>query len=469
VTQTPAPTGEPASAPAAAPVWTYVRITIALESEWRVGTWRQGGADNGADRAVVGIARTIEGTESPPYLPGSSVRGSLRAHLRSQLSEQRLAVVFGPEPPEDADEAADLIASPWWVLGAVLPPASWTVRRRGQTSIDRWSRAPRRGTLRESETVDPVGGGPHAHVYLRCTEVDCRSDVLEALGSWLPRIGGGRSTGLGRARVVEMVHRDIRLDDDEDVLDLLTAGGGPDAVDTLLATRPRAVPAATSRATAMVLRVVFTLPHGWRPQATPDTPPRDRFDGSTWKGLLRHRVEYIARSLEQDACGDHRLADGSWQCGSCDVCAAFGSPHHAGVLEFATTEVTAGATSTRHRTAIDRFTGGVRDGALFAETSQTDVRLTLDVRTTAADRPVGGAAPWVARALLHAVRDFSDGLVGVGVGSGTGLGTLAASTVTLGPGWGALLPAAAVSPEKEGRQVLQLAKLASVPVVGAKP
>jgi hypothetical protein len=39
------------------------------------------------------------------------------------------------------------------------------------------------------------------------------------------------------------------------------------------------------------------------------------------------------------------------------------------------------------------------------------------------------------RAVLHAVRDLADGLVGVGGQSSTGLGTLHATTVQLGGAW----------------------------------
>jgi CRISPR/Cas system CSM-associated protein Csm3 (group 7 of RAMP superfamily) len=461
VTTTPAPAPSPT-----APVWTYVRVKLSMDSEWRVGTWRHGNADDGEDRAVVAVARTDEGEESPPYLPGSSVRGSLRAHLRDRLGPQCLAEVFGPEPPQDREGGQDLVASPWWVLGAVLPDASWVVRRRGQTSIDRWRRAPLRGTLRDSETVDPVGSGPHVNIYLRCTDAGCRSDVLDALGTWCPRIGAGRTTGLGRARVVEVVHRDIDLDDDTDLIDLLTAGGGPVGVDTLLASCPQSTAIPAQGTDDLVLRVVFSLPHGWLPRATPEAPERDRLDGSTWKGLLRHRVEFIARSLGQDVCGDRRLDNGSWQCCHCDVCAAFGSPLQAGVLDFTTTRLNGtGNTSTRRRTAIDRFTGGAKDGALFAETVQTAVQLRLDIRAPAAKPSTNGITPWVVRALLHAVRDLSDGLVGVGVGSGTGLGTLEASTVTLGAGWHSCLPGVTAVPGGSGQQVVQLAMLASVPVV----
>ena len=89
----------------------------------------------------------------------------------------------------------------------------------------------------------------------------------------------------------------------------------------------------------------------------------------------------------------------------------------------------------------------------------------LEVRALTADASADGIPQWVVRALLHAVRDLSDGLVGVGAGSGTGLGTIKADTVTLGAQWLSCLPGIAAVPQGNGRQVVELAMLASVPVV----
>src|SRR5262249_49479234 len=159
-----------------------------VEGQWRVSTWQHDGGDGEEDRAVVAVAR-VAGPDSPPYLPGSSLRGALRAHLGGVLPD-RTVELLGPEPPEDRDSPPDLVASAWWVLGAVLPEGSWRVRARGQSGIDRGRRAPYRRTLRTAETVEPVGGGPHVYVYLRCDPGDpqCVADMLDALACWRPRI-----------------------------------------------------------------------------------------------------------------------------------------------------------------------------------------------------------------------------------------------------------------------------------------
>jgi hypothetical protein len=160
-------------------------------------------------------------------------------------------------------------------------------------------------------------------------------------------------------------------------------------------------------------------------------------------------VEYIGRSLHATVC------PGS-DCGRCDVCATFGSPQAAGRLDFASTPVVRGtaAVHARGRNAINRFTGGVNDRQLFTEHTEHDLGLRLEIRPLDRIRPTGGpgvpggqdrsrtTAPgipaWVVRAVLHAVRDLADGLVGVGGRTSTGLGTLASTQVELGGPWRSL-------------------------------
>lgn len=455
----------PAAVPPASARRCYVRVALAVEGQWRVGTWRvDGGGDGAEDRVLVAVSR-LAGPGSAVYLPGSGLRGSLRAHLRETLDPARTVDVFGPEPPEDRAASQQLSASPWWVLGAVLPDGSWQVRARGQSGIDRQRRAPYRRTLRTAETVAPVGAGPHVLVYLRCDPGDNPArvhDVLDALASWRPRLGAGRSTGLGRARVMGIAHRDIDLGARGDLLARLAAGGGPAGLDALLA-GPDAVirPVDQEHPDNVVVSVEFRLPDGWLPALDPAAEPRTEIDGSTWKGLVRSRVEFIARSVGWRVCGETVSGNSPWQCGQCAVCAVFGSPVAGGVVEFSTTPVRGGSEpSVRLRNAIDRFTGGARDGALFAESVQTGARMRLEIRSP------GDVEPWVARAVLHAVRDLAEGLVGVGPRSGTGLGTLAADTVTVGPVWRPHLsgPAAAQPPPAEPL-VLGMAEIGAIAVL----
>jgi CRISPR/Cas system CSM-associated protein Csm3 (group 7 of RAMP superfamily) len=281
---------------------TYVRVDLALDSQWRIGTWGNTVAsDDGQheDRLVVATLRDPQNPDAP-YVPGSSVRGALRAHLRQALGPERTQEVFGPDAPEQEEDAqaepAELSASPWWVLGARVAPGSWSqIRTRGQTGIDRIRRAPEQGSFRSAQTVVPVGEGPHLHIYLRCDaapDSPVAADVLSALSSWQPRIGAGRTVGMGRAHVVAIQHRGAGTDRDS-LLARLAASGGPSGIDTLLTdgTPVELAPHDPSLAWPLLLSARFRITDGWEASQT-----RDVVDGTTWKGMIRSRVEFIGRS-----------------------------------------------------------------------------------------------------------------------------------------------------------------------------
>ena len=58
-----------------------------------------------------------------PWIPGSSLAGSLRAHLAaaSPPADVRL---MGSRPPRNQAESALSTVSPLWIIGAVFTPAS---------------------------------------------------------------------------------------------------------------------------------------------------------------------------------------------------------------------------------------------------------------------------------------------------------------------------------------------------------
>lgn len=456
---------------------TYVRIDVVVEGEWRIGTWRD--SDEEEDRSLLSFASSL----GEPYLPGSSVRGSLRDHLVRTVSAAAAERAFGP-----LAESADLVAGPWWVLAAPMEPGSWSSSERAQTAMNRRRRAPANTSLRRGETVSPVGPGPHVRVYLRCdatAATTTATDLLTALDTWAPRLGGGRSTGLGHASVAAVRYRQLHLDQADDLTALLTAGNSPNGIDRLIDDARGQQLTVTPQEAPLLLGCDFVVPDGWAAPEDPAQPSQVWTHGSTWKGLIRSRVEFIGRSLGASVCGDRpdptpheddTSADvgdavGSGKsspeppCGSCDVCGAFGSPSSAGTLEFMTTPVRWSPPSdggarrrVRHRNALDRFTGGGRDKLLFKQGSEHGVTLRLEIRALPprADGPV--LTPWVIRAVAHAVRDMADGLVGLGRATSTGLGSLRADTLTVGPLW---------QPEAEGVHidgVIDLADLDRLPV-----
>lgn len=385
---------------------TYVKITVDLEPGWRVGSWAATASD---------VRGTVRDPLDPSlaWAPGSSVTGSLR-----QAAGDRAGQLFGCLPSNT--EQPQAVPSSWWVLGTTLSTGKDSrpaIRSRKQTAISRDRRAPTEHGLSESEEVDAAQLG----IYLRSDDADV-TELLDVVRGWVPRLGGGRTTGRGFGTVTGFAYRRLDLDRREDLLELLTAGGDPASrVDRLLRqATTETVPAAEQR---LVLRATVTSP---QVGLLSEDETEYATHGSQWKGMLRSRVELIARSLGHSPC----ITEQSWTgCGTCDLCAAFGSTTRSGAWEFHTSRWEDGSTVSRGRNAIDRFTGGVRNQLLFTEHNRQDVTMTLRITSSRDDVP-----GWVHTALLHALRDLNDGLWGIGPRTSTGLGTVQVNCLTTAQG-----------------------------------
>lgn len=389
---------------------TYARVTVDLEPGWRVGSWAAAASD------VRGTARDPL-DQDRPWAPGSSVAGSLR-----RAAGERADELFGCLRPGAEGEPVTQ-PSQWWVLGTVLTSsgdAEVTIETRKQTAISRHRRAPAEHGLSESEEV----GRARLRVYLR-SDGGRAADLVEVVKAWTPQLGGGRTTGLGVGTVTELVHRSVDLASRDGLLAVLSPTGDAAArVDRLL--RRGTTEQITPAKPRLVLEATLSADRvGLLEDDTDDDqlrPGRAVTHGSQWKGMLRSRVEMIARSLGHPAC----ITEQSWTgCGGCDLCAAFGSTTRSGAWELHSSSWSDGATSRRGRNAIDRFTGGVRDKVFFTEHHREQVEMTLRVTSSRDDVP-----GWVTTALLHALRDLNDGLWGIGPRTSTGLGTVRVTSVT---------------------------------------
>lgn len=398
---------------------TYVRVTLTVESEWRVGSWESEADDQ--------LQTLRSGLDGGPLAPGSSLLGSLRAHAKATGID---VILFGPEAGTPI-----LSVSPWWVLGTTV--SNMAIESRGRVAIDqRRKAAARKGHFTAEHVIrDPnaeLGASATVTMYLR-SDFDDASKLLDLLKSWRPRLGGGRTVGMGRASIQSIVHRTLDLSDKGDALILLTqAGDGPARVDAMLKVGSVVEPDGVGDPD--LLSVELTCDQ--MAYSEDDTPITH---GSQWKGILRGRVAYIIRSLGGAAC---TATDENWTgCQDvdllCPVCRVFGSTHTSGLLEFMSSDWSMARPRTRRsRIAIDRFTGGTRNGALWSQFHQPAVTMTLQIRAEAI--PQGDR--WVVLALFHAVRDLADGLVSVGPEGASGYGIVRVKdtrTVGLAPSSGA--------------------------------
>ena len=133
---------------------------------------------------------------------------------------------------------------------------------------------------------------------------------------------------------------------------------------------------------------------------------RPYIPGSSWKGVFRHRLTFILDAVGASPT-ERKLIVG----------ALFGhSSVGRGVLRFHDSDLVAEGSVTQTHVAIDRFTGGAREGSLFTfEAVPRGVEFTLTIEGQE-------GLPTVGNMLDHVLRDLSEGLIGVGGHGSRGYG-----------------------------------------------
>ena len=361
-------------------------------------------------------------------LPGTSIAGSLRAHVARRAPGAEVAL-FGEVTADSATPSAVR------VLGSRLTTAAAGTVDLRQTAIDRTRGAARTSHLRHSRLV---AAGTRFQVFLRLDDVAGAQEavLLDGLATWQPLIGRAVTSGHGAARVVSLHRGRCDLTTKEGLGTFLSAHG-PELV-VAVATEPVPLADPTPREH---LRIAFSLTSalhvgsGASRSGPADGPGHEvtpvfrlaglpAVPGTSLRGVLRSRSEYALRSLGLPAC-----LDGG--CGTCLPCGIFG--HGGGHDDSSTTVGRRGrirvldaviadpVVVTRSHVAIDRFTGGALDGALWTVEVVESGRFELVVeRLDATDHE------WeLAQALVRLVaQDLHDDVLGIGGRTTAGHGSV---------------------------------------------
>lgn len=381
-------------------------------------------------------------------LPGTTIAGNLRAHCAAVDPE--LGTLFGdtPEQLQDKHEKAareetaeQASPSAIQVLGTVLRKGGKVVTHTRNTN-DR-----RRGAARTHHfhRVELLEQGTEFDVVLRWNNAgsSLRERFLAALAQWHPTLGRGVTRGAGRCSLTGWGTADYDLDRVDGLLAWLRDTG----LDSY--PEPSEMPADPVQPQYVLdaeLSIVDAV-HCGTEQPEPGEGQRNNqlmtlqrgedfvVPGSTLKGILRSRTEYICRVLGLAACEDQ-------QCGSCRPCLLFGFTADEAaqrgriVVEDAT--IRTAKSEFRPHVAIDRFSGGARDQALYEYQVVTDGTFPLRVRwlTPRYQHSSGtnGSVNALSEAeqdarLLHAVlEDMNDGYVGIGARTTAGYGSVRIET-----------------------------------------
>ncbi len=413
---------------------TLIKVTLDLSQRWAVG-----GVALGTEQVDLPVLVDPRPSTPAPYLPTTGLVGSLRGHLGSGAEEW-----LGPTPQEFEETTGSLSGSVDKRRGALqflgVLPVDAMIDRRGATAVDGARGAAASGSLRTEQWTDPTTA------TLVCLhDGSANDDLLDALFGWRPIVGRSRSTGLGQATVtgVEaatndlarpehrrwwLFHRDEWLRDD---------GALPDEVKPDSARNRKEHQARDSTdhpgSAPCVLDVTFTTVErvhigvdenaekheGHSAQRTLRSrrrrAPQDggllTVPGSTWKGCYRHRCQTILRLIGATTSEIDSIVD----------CLFGSSARGRGLLSFSDTTAPGTVHHVRTHVAIDRFTGGARDGALvkvlaIPEGEDLDLHISADHALDAASENL----------LLHVTRDLHEGLIGIGGHQTRGYGTVKA-------------------------------------------
>jgi CRISPR/Cas system CSM-associated protein Csm3 (group 7 of RAMP superfamily) len=411
---------------------TVLKVEIEADPGWAVGT---------ADADAIGLDRELLTDPSGrPWVPPSSLAGSLRAHLAGHNADERL---MGSRPPREdpqrrSDAPAVLNPSGLWLLGTQARRAQAdngserNGRRTGaiaddgdsgdrqvrgtevvaNTAVDPVRRAARAQSLRHSRIVDEPA---LIELYAMLVGELSASD-RELLAAWRPEIGRDRTRGGGTARVRSLGYRSYDLADPAGLRAWLEAAG-PGRFTALTQIPGTSAPAPAVLQARFTIISALHIGTGSRREKVAVIRSRSGHPlvpASTWKGLFRARAGYIIRTCwgASTAC---RCQTG---CGRCLLCDLFGSTARRGRLSFHDSTITGARREKRNHVAIDRISGGARDKLLFTDEVVTSGQVKLTITGLA---PV---AEWERILLLHVVRDIHDGLIGVGSGTQRGQGTL---------------------------------------------
>lgn len=373
-----------------------------------------------------------------PFVPGTSIAGSLRAHLDTfGLAEEWMGSEApdgedAKQAPEQGDGGTKTVPSKIRVLGTVLTTPEQPFVQRKQTAIEPERAAARSKSLRHSEFV---AANSQVDVFLSIHDGDADwgenagdstlADLLEVLAQWEPRLGGKQTAGYGNAQLTELFAGELDLSNPEDLTTWLSYGG-PELHHRVATNEVKLETPEPITVVAQSFKIVDGLAVGGDGQEVREaddkgsvrTVLRDPdgvavIEGTSLKGVLRSRAGFILRSLGHEACTDHV------GCGKCGVGALFGHGSQRGQVVVHRARIKNPKYQVARHVGIDRFTGGALDRVLF------DVEVVSSGTFLLWVDAFDYLAPWAENLIRWVVRDIADGFVGIGGLTARGHGTVA--------------------------------------------
>lgn len=438
------------------PVLRVIRLTLETNAPLSIAS----GSPSLTEDVV--LARDPNGL---PLIPATSLTGVLRSGLKALTSEEEACDLFGDPLQSKSPRPGRLTISDALCLGEqqvpidgmdILPPNDRVfsllverpttrdhVRLNSRGSVD--------GSGKFTRAAVPRGARFLAQLEIWEIAGDGSDDpawtaLFNALSGPLSRLrlGGATRSGYGGVSVVDIENRafDMRISEDREAAQLTVSlsqplhgettqiVGSPATEETYsLALSPegsfrfgQGQPSVEDQEPAD-LRPIRETVINW--SVTPPSIIEDRLfvPASAIKGALRHRTAFHLRRLMQKFVGvdfdEEELLAPLFGIALDDDGGTETRRGTAGRVFIDDIPIANAKVRRIHRTSIDRFSGGVRRGALFSEDAvECDTPLRLSVQIENA----GDVDAQLLTAFEHALADLAHGWLPLGAGGARGLG-----------------------------------------------
>lgn len=447
------------------PASTYLRVricgTLTCESDLHVGSgsvlpWEER-TDLPAGRERPDIATKPEyhavcwsDACYRPYLPASTLRGSLRAMLLPEAADELFGFV---KPPEEGGGRGGKVRlfdayfespSTWGECG---PPAYWSALRktgaRHGIALNPLTGTVKNGRLFSHELV-PAGSAFRVEMELDRVDEKTVATLCALLRRWdgslSSSLGGKRGKGWGRVR---WSCEHVRVLTSVKLAEWLAADGAADLnayfedIDPPAAEADVATSAPTIKYALIIDGPILVNEPGYCQAKTNDNlhPPSQEFSrrpngaailpGKSLVGVIRSRARRIAATIAHQHGGAEPAV--AVKVAEELVSRLFGNETRRGALWLSDAEVGEGVVQ-HHQffNAIDRFTGGVKDQALYHAKAQAGGQWKGTMRFEAMRLATSEPRDWWKGLLLFVARDALEGELAVGWGKAKGYGAFCA-------------------------------------------
>lgn len=393
-----------------------LRIRFDLQSPLIIGSGKNENTDN--DLVLNG--------NGDPYIPGTAVAGVIRSMIANTgICESELNKYFGYVATDpDKAKKQPAISSPvmFYDANIELPRDSnnrktYHISRRDFVALDEWKTAIK-GAKFDMEILEP-GVSLVTYVEQNSKDVDDRDMLSEIADCWKSgkvRFGAKTMRGFGDIAITEIKRVDFDMENPVEVRDWLGSNmyeeeywKTTDPLDLSYAeaanSRDIVLDLKLKLKTAISVRKYTTEPRGGNDESPqPDYSQLTShgkggaedpvIPGTTWAGAFRSNMRRLVKDLNEDFFGSVNEKTGE---------------KTRSKIMFSESRISGGKDKILTRNAIDRFSGGTVNGALYTEKThyggQTDLRITICEGSPSKD---------LLRAFAAAVADLHAGILSVG-------------------------------------------------------